>query len=110
MHKCSSIVLVEQALLGTFQGTGDQLVSRRILSAPPPSPTAMLGACAVVRHHCVRDNNRRVGNLPVRYYLINLVIYFYKSMSFKQNNITKSEHRTFLPDKNIIFNGQIGSF
>lgn len=48
----SSIVLVQQALLGTFQGAGDQLVPGRVFSGPPPSPTAVLGASTSVGHPC----------------------------------------------------------
>ena len=50
VHKRSSIILVEQALLGTFEGTRDQLVPGRVLSASPSGPPAMLRPRTGIRH------------------------------------------------------------
>lgn len=58
VDECSSIVLVQQALLGTFQGAGDQLVPGRVLSGPPPSPAAVLGASTSVGHSCGKNDRR----------------------------------------------------
>lgn len=41
VDESSSIILVEQALLGTFQGVTDQLVPVQILSASPSVPPAV---------------------------------------------------------------------
>lgn len=52
VDKCSSIVLVEKTVLGTFQGAGDELVPSRVLSGPPPRPAAVLGTSTSVGHLC----------------------------------------------------------
>lgn len=50
VHKGSSIILVEEALLGALEGTRDQLVPGRVLSASPSTPSAVLGPCAGIWH------------------------------------------------------------
>jgi len=58
VHKRCSIVLVEQALLSTLEGTRDQLISGRVHSASPPGPPAMFLPGARIRHPLSKEERR----------------------------------------------------